>query len=92
MEQVNECQRFLAFLLGEIQPMITGLGIVRGDLKAIGEWKDGRLLVTVHDARVHEDLHQGSLAVGEHFAPRVVQSIQSALDQLGKAPRQVEVD
>lgn len=88
----NEVERFRAFLLDAIHPLISGLGIVRGDLQAIGEWRDGRLYVTVHDAGLREDLHHGSLAVGEHFAPRIVQSIQSALDQLGREPREVEVD
>ena len=84
--------RFREFVVEQIRPLITGLGIVRGDLKAFGEWQDGKVTVTVRDVAVGDVVHVGSLAVGEPFAPRIVASVQSALDHMGIERQEAEAE
>ena len=88
---VDPVTRYRELLAEELRPLITGLGIERGDLKAVGKWAEGRLHVTVSFYRCGMDLHVSSLAVGEPFAPRILHALQDMLDGMGLAPREEDM-
>lgn len=79
----NPVTRFREALVDELRPLITGIGIARGDLKAACEWKDGSLHVVVRDASMGIDLHASSVAIEQVFAEAVTDGLQATLDGLG---------
>lgn len=71
----------------EIQPLITGVGIQRGDLEVCGVWQDGVLTVRVADTGSRSCVFTSRLAVGLEFAQPVLNGLQLAMDQLGLEPK-----